>query len=237
MGTGCARRRRGLDRYPRYFGGASPHSATVQTAVEFKSAELVWDLNQIPAEGVFQGTYTLTASLADTPEGPYALVDGVPAMEVLVVLGGGEAYAQSTPFNVALNEWEWEGFDSGATAVLAINKDNIQTVQDLIAAIRLSAPKRIYGWATGDKSVNDGAYTYADKQERIVVKNADGKGNDQEMLCSWGYLDVSWSNLETTITCLPDLNSEFTIYAPIPTCDGRKYFVNEIGRASCRERV
>ena len=54
-----------------------PHSATVQTAVEFKSAELVWDLNQIPAEGVFQGTYTLTASLADTPEGPYALVDGV----------------------------------------------------------------------------------------------------------------------------------------------------------------
>lgn len=142
-----------------------PHSATVQTAVEFKSAELVWDLNQIPAEGAFQGTYTLTASLADTPEGPYALVDGVPAMEVLVVLGGGEAYAQSTPFNVALNEWEWEGFDSGATAVLAINKDNIQTVQDLIAAIRLSAPKRIYGWATGDKSVNDGAYTYADKQE------------------------------------------------------------------------
>lgn len=47
------------------------------------------------------------------------------------------------------------------------------------------------------------------------------------MLCSWGYLDVSWSNLETTITCLPDLNSEFTIYAPIPTCDGRKYFVND----------
>ncbi len=199
-------------------GELLPKAITAQTAAGEKTVSLTWELQTFPEEGAYQGSYTLTASL----EGEYALTETASALSVLLDLGGGEIYA----FNVALNEWVWEGFDSGAGAVLAIDKDTIRSKDDLINAIRAIIPNRIYGWTVGDKSVNDGAYTYADKQERIVVHDADGKGNDIELLCSWGYLNVDWSGLGKQIEDLSNLNEQFVIHAPIPTFEGRKYYVN-----------
>ena len=82
----------------------------------------------------------------------------------------------------------------------------------------------------GDKSVNDGAWTYAGKQEDIVVTGVGSR------TCSWGYLDVDWSNLDAQIPGDSDLDldsylrSDIVLSAPIPkdpTPGGtRKYFVS-----------
>ncbi len=95
-------------------GELLPKAITAQTAAGEKTVSLTWELQTFPEEGAYQGSYTLTASL----EGEYALTETASALSVLLDLGGGEIYA----FNVALNEWVWEGFDSGAGAVLEIGR-------------------------------------------------------------------------------------------------------------------
>lgn len=65
-----------------------PRAVTVQTAVGSKTVDITWDLSVIPKEGVWEGDCTLTASLP----GEYVLTEGVPALEVLLALGGGEVY-------------------------------------------------------------------------------------------------------------------------------------------------
>lgn len=175
--------------------------------------ELSWDLSAIPEEGAYEGSYSLTAALP----GGYLLAETAPALEVQLELGGAGMYA----INVALNEWEWEGLGKGAEACITINTDGIQSKSALLSEIKKRLPGRIYGWSMGDKSVNDGAWTYANKQEYIDVTGLGSR------LCSYGYLDVSWSGLtESNLPELSALNSEFTIHAPIPSYTGRNYYVS-----------
>lgn len=176
--------------------------------------ELTWDLSAVPEEGAYEGSYPLTASLPEE----YSLAETAPALEVLLELGGAGMYA----INVALNEWEWEGLGKGAEACITIITDGIQSKSALLSEIKKRLPSRIYGWSMGDKSVNDGAWTYANKQEYIDVTGLGSR------LCSYGYLDVNWSGLtESDLPELSALNSEFTIYAPIPSYTGRNYYVSD----------
>lgn len=65
-----------------------PKAVTVQTATGSKTVDVTWDLSVIPEEGVWEKDCTLTAALP----GEYVLTDGVPALKVLLALGGGEVY-------------------------------------------------------------------------------------------------------------------------------------------------
>ena len=73
-----------------------PRTVTVQTAAGPKTADVTWDLGVISEEGAWEGDYTLTAALP----GEYVLTGGVPALEALLELGGGEAMAVDKALNV-----------------------------------------------------------------------------------------------------------------------------------------
>ena len=194
-----------------------PQTVSAETAAGAQTVPLAWEFGQFPERDAYLGVYTLTAAL----EGDFVLTSAAPALEASLILGDGEMYEQPA-FNVALNEWVWEGFDEGATATILVNTDDIHSVSDLIAKLNSILPQRIYGWTVGaNKTYDDGAFTYV-KQETINVG-----ANGDPKICSWGYLDVDWSNLEDQITSLTDWTHDFTIKAPLPTFPDRLYFVND----------
>lgn len=60
-----------------------------------KTAALTWDLSAIPAEGIWSGDVTVTA----TVDGTYSFAEGTAPMEVKVELGGAETYASLENLN------------------------------------------------------------------------------------------------------------------------------------------
>ena len=60
-----------------------------------KTAALTWDLSAIPAEGIWSGDVTVTA----TVDGTYSFTEGTAPIEVKVELGGAETYASEENLN------------------------------------------------------------------------------------------------------------------------------------------
>ena len=60
-----------------------------------KTAALTWDLSAIPAEGIWSGDVTVTA----TADGTYSFAEGTSPIEVKVELGGAETYASPDHLN------------------------------------------------------------------------------------------------------------------------------------------
>ena len=67
-----------------------------------KTAALTWDLSAIPAEGIWSGDVTVTA----TVDGTYSFAEGTAPIEVKVELGGAETYASKENLNANKVEGE-----------------------------------------------------------------------------------------------------------------------------------
>ena len=179
---------------------------------------LQWDFGGLPEEGAAAGSYQLTAAL---PEG-YTLGETAQEIQVQLELGGGETLVKYQA--LALNEWTWEGFDKGKDAVLALNVDEIDTAEQLFAALEKMLPKRIYGSTMGlTKTEDDGPYEFDRLDENASPQR------------TWGYLKVDWSELKNQINegirdGRIELGTEkdFIIEAKKPTYENVKYFINAV---------
>ncbi len=164
---------------------------------------LTWDLTIIPAEGIWEGDYTLNAIL---PEG-YVLSDDAPALTVLLETGGGEVYKPEK----YLNEWSWvvpeyadlhnEQDENGNTIwYLRLPINAIANRSELEQILKARLPQKIYAWGTSSSSDIEWAGFKFDKQEGNHLNPDDGKS----YTAYWGWLNITWD-----FTKLPP--------APVPT--------------------
>lgn len=198
-----------------------PMAIDAETEAGHSEVEVIWNFDEFPEEGIYEGMYLLTADLAEAMDGEaYVLKKEVPKIEIVLDMDG-EMYA--TYETLALNEWTWEGFDKqGEEAIVALDIDGVTTEDQLVDALRNILPKRIYGSTSGNKNVSEGPYTY-DKYvpgDWSVTPNIPSK--------TWGYLKISWDDLESQIndvSFVPGI--EFTVEANKPIWDNVTYIIND----------
>ncbi len=91
-----------------------PEEITASTdSGESVTLALTWDLSSLPEEGVYEGEYTLTASLPD----PYALTQDAEALSVILQLGDGETYSALPSGTPSYSERNVNGVSPNGTTI------------------------------------------------------------------------------------------------------------------------
>lgn len=152
-----------------------PKSVEAETAAGSQTVDLLWDLDKFP-ESTFEGEFTLDASLS----GEYVLMEDAPALEVLVVLGGGELYVDKAKY---LNQWSFIGRDDSKleTNVISVVIADLDSAsrEEILQWLKDSIlPNKVRGWtAVDDKSdvLGKVGFTFdEDQSERKFETTADG---------------------------------------------------------------
>lgn len=156
--------------------------------------DIAWDLSRIPAEGVWEGTYTLNASL---PEG-WVLAAEAPKLEVVVALGDSALFADDPSIKTKyFNRWNFEGMEGSAEPEFTVVVGDQISRAELIDVLIDRLPKRIYGWI--NPSVGNApdycseCFAY-DKTDSGVYIDSDGS-TKPVAVAVYGWLNIKYDNL------------------------------------------
>ena len=198
--------------------------------------ELTWDLEAFPAQGAWEGSWPLRASL---PAG-YALGENVPAPEITVTLSGGEVYrevpiyvpasgtdpkADSTTkiwdgkINKFVSEWKYVPVDNNAITsrdeqyFLSLNIINLSdaSLEELIKRVKAALPQKICCYGYYAQNLIDAGFKLGEGQPTT------GKVS--------GYVDITW-NVETVMTQADLAAAVFTFDAKPVSTTGHTIRVN-----------
>lgn len=187
-----------------------------------KVLSLTWDFSGIPEDGVYEGSYSLSAGL---PEG-YELETDAPALTVLMELGGGEMYAGIYKF---VNEWsfvpglgviedtEGQKTDSYTLNIFVVAGQEPEEPEKWLNESVL--PKQIRGWTSYDA----GATTDRLKEAGFIV---DEKTNIPSQV--WGWVNIEWRTDEI-LKIVDDgfqFDKEYRLHANVKPTPGNEIYVN-----------
>ena len=192
-----------------------PKSVEAETAAGARTVDLLWDLDKFP-DSAFEGEFTINASLS----GEYVLTEDAPALEVLVMLGGGELYASNKA--KYLNWWSFidrDGSELKQNVIIAaiVDLDSksrpevIKWLEDTVL------PKKIKGWTTpGDpkgvfqKIQFDNNISQEDDKITLEPGGVESVASKGE----WGLVNIKWNF--TNFTSIAD-GETVVLQAYIPT--------------------
>lgn len=177
---------------------------------------LIWTFGELPADGAYEGNYTLSASVAED----YVLSENAPALEVLLELGGGEMYADNAKY---LNQWSFIARDGSKVEpnelTAAIEDLSSRSRDEIIQWLEDTVlPVRIRGWSTVNdpKKVFDkvGFVFDEDQSERKFETTKDGLKEYTGDGYKWGQANIKW-NRDSFPSQFHD-KDRFTVWAVIP---------------------
>lgn len=198
-----------------------PMAIDAETEAGHSEVEVIWNFDEFPEEGIYEGMYLLAADLAEAMDGEaYVLTKEAPALEVLLAVGEGELYVDYPKY---LNQWSFIAQDGSKLLEnnIAIdiknlnNKNNDQIIQWLKSTV---LPTKIRGWVSA--SDNNGVFTRVgftfdgDQSERKFETTATDPVERPSNAYQWGRVGIEWD--DSYFPSNFDEGVEFTLYAKIP---------------------
>ncbi len=231
--------------------GCLPQAVFVRTAASaaengMDAVPLHWELSALP-ETMTEGDYLLTATLQSEA---FRLAAGVPAPEVLLELGGGEALAGTTKMKF-LNQWTfvdsvaqdkdgeqlWGTLDindantnnvplpSNSVTVPIANLAGGKSRDEVISQIMGTVlPKGIRGWVSSGGTTGEILrgmnFSINNKCTQTAYACAASGWAKPSYAVIWGSIGVNWSTADTRTHFFPNDQIVFTASVPTSTDAG-----------------
>lgn len=199
--------------------GLLPASITASLGEEQTEVlTLDWDFSILPEEGVWEGSYVLTAGV---PEG-YALGEEVTELRVLLEVGGGAVYLKK-----AFNQWSYvprKGIiqEKDGKFVMEMLAPSGQSDEMLRGLINDALPSQIRCWGF----LNNDSYDDLVTVGFIFDKTGPGKaeGVDYSKV-AWGWINIAWRKEEISKTSFK-FDTEYSLHADVQPSKGNQILLN-----------
>ena len=163
-----------------------------------ETAGVAWDLSGLPEEGCYGGSFFVYGTLS----GEYRLAEGVPALAVLLDLGGGETYAELSAKH--FNQWSFVGRDGALVSnervgVFFASPVRELTQEEILQSVKEALPARVGGLVYGSEAAltSTGLLNVSKDPQQCVAYEYDAATQSVKEVsyptqCRWAEADLDW---------------------------------------------